>query len=44
VALIGCDQGQHLPRVFDFYPLGLHNLVLGEDANTVLRIVDTAPR
>jgi cellulose biosynthesis protein BcsQ len=43
VALIDRDQGQHLSRVFDFYPPGLNNLVLGEDPSAALRIVDTAP-
>jgi cellulose biosynthesis protein BcsQ len=43
VALIDRDQGQHLSRVLDFYPPGLQNLVLGEDAAAALRIVDTAP-
>ena len=43
VALIDKDQGQHLTRVFNFYPPGLDNLVLGEDPSAVLRIIDTAP-
>jgi len=43
VALIDRDQGQHLSRVFDFYPPGLDNLVLGEDPTCEVRIVDTAP-
>jgi cellulose biosynthesis protein BcsQ len=43
VALIDRDQGQHLSRVFDFYPPALDNLVLGEDRSAVIRIVDTAP-
>src|SRR5438045_159818 len=43
VALIDRDQGQHLSRVFDFYPPGVDNLVLGEDPRATLRIVDTAP-
>jgi len=43
VALIDRDQGHHLSRVFDFYPPGLDNLVLGEDPTCELRIVDTAP-
>src|SRR4051794_17169721 len=43
VALIDRDQGQHLSRVFDFYPPGVDNLVLGEAALAALRIVDTAP-
>jgi cellulose biosynthesis protein BcsQ len=44
VALIDRDQGQHLSRVFDFYPPpGIDNLVLGDDPAATLRIVDTAP-
>ena len=43
VALIDRDQGQHLSRVFDFYPPGVGNLVLGEDPTAALRIIDTAP-
>ena len=43
VALIDRDQGQHLSRVFDFYPPAVDNLVLGEDRSAVIRIVDTAP-
>ncbi len=43
VALIDRDQGQHLSRVFDFYPPVIGDLVLGEDPFAVLRIVDTAP-
>jgi cellulose biosynthesis protein BcsQ len=43
VALIDRDQGQHLSRVFDFYPPGIHDLVLGEDPAAAIRIVDTAP-
>ena len=43
VALIDRDQGRHLSRVFDFYPPGIGNLVLGEDSTAALRIVDTAP-
>ncbi len=43
VALIDRDQGQHLSRVFDFYPPSINNLVLGDDASATLRIVDTAP-
>jgi cellulose biosynthesis protein BcsQ len=43
VALIDRDQGQHLSRVFEFYPPDVDNLVLGEDPSAVLRIVDTAP-
>jgi hypothetical protein len=41
IALIDRDQGQHLSRVFDFYPPAVDNLVLGEDASAALRIVDT---
>jgi cellulose biosynthesis protein BcsQ len=43
VALIDRDQGQHLSRVFDFYPPGIERLVLGDDPSAALRIVDTAP-
>jgi len=43
VALIDRDQGQHLSRVFDFYPPPLPNLVLGDDRAAKVRIVDTAP-
>ncbi|MBV9327465.1 MAG: ParA family protein [Chloroflexi bacterium] len=43
VALIDRDQGRHLTRVFDFYPPGLDDLVLGEDPSAIIRIVDTAP-
>src|SRR5205823_2001261 len=43
VALIDRDQGQHLSRVFDFYPPNVDNLVLGEDRSAAMRIVDTAP-
>ncbi len=43
VALIDRDQGQHLSRVFDFYPPWVDGLVLGEDPAASLRIVDTAP-
>ena len=31
VSLIDRDQGQHLSRVFDFYPPDIDGLVLGED-------------
>ena len=31
VALIDRDHGQHLSRVFDFYPPSIDDLVLGED-------------
>src|SRR5438105_11604765 len=43
VALIDRDQGQHLSRVFDFYPPAVDDLVLGEDRSAAIRIVDTAP-
>jgi cellulose biosynthesis protein BcsQ len=43
VALIDRDQGQHLSRVFDFYPPPVNDLMLGEDRNAAVRIVDTAP-
>lgn len=43
VALVDRDQGQHLSRVFDFYPPALSNLVLGDDPAAAIRIIDTAP-
>lgn len=43
VAVIDRDQGQHLSRVFDFYPPGVDGLVLGDDPSAVIRIIDTAP-
>jgi len=43
VALIDRDQGQHLSRVFDFYPPAVDNLVMGDDATAAIRIIDTAP-
>src|SRR5437588_1906576 len=43
VSLIDRDQGQHLSRVFDFYPPAIDGLVLGEHPAATLRIVDTAP-
>lgn len=43
VALVDRDQGQHLSRVFDFYPPALSNLVLGDDPSAAIRIIDTAP-
>jgi cellulose biosynthesis protein BcsQ len=43
VALVDRDQGQHLSRVFDFYPPAVDGLVLGDDPTTTRRIVDTAP-
>lgn len=43
VALIDRDQGQHLSRVFDFYPPAVDNLVLGDDRAAAVRIIDTAP-
>jgi cellulose biosynthesis protein BcsQ len=42
-ALIDRDQGQHLSRVFDFYPPPVANLVLGDDPSAAIRIIDTAP-
>ena len=27
----------------DFYPPGVHNLVLGDDQSAAIRIIDTAP-
>jgi cellulose biosynthesis protein BcsQ len=41
VALIARDQGQHLSRVFDFYPPGVVGGFLDDAAD--VRIVDTAP-
>ena len=41
--MIDRDQGQHLSRVFGFYPPSIGDLVLGEDPSAALRIVDTAP-
>ena len=43
VALIDRDQGQHLSRIFEFYPPGVDGLVLGDQADVDLRIIDTAP-
>ena len=43
VALIDRDQGQHLSRVFDFYPPAIDNLGLGDNRSAAIRIVDTAP-
>lgn len=43
VALVDRDQGQHLTRVFNFYPPAVDNLVLGDDQSATLRIIDTAP-
>ena len=43
VALIDRDQGQHLSRVFDFYPPTVTGLALGEDPAADVRIIDTAP-
>src|SRR3954452_22000268 len=43
VALIDRDQGQHLSRVFDFYPPPVGDLVLGDDPSAAIRIIDTAP-
>ncbi|MBV8717678.1 MAG: ParA family protein [Chloroflexi bacterium] len=37
------DQGAHLSRVFDAYPLGLDNLYLGGDAPADVVLLDTAP-
>jgi cellulose biosynthesis protein BcsQ len=37
------DQGAHLTRVFDAYPLRLDNLRLGGDAPADIVILDTAP-
>src|ERR1051326_2843875 len=43
VALIVRAQGQHLSRVFDFYPPAIDGLVLGEHRSAAIRIVDAAP-
>src|SRR5258708_6284872 len=43
VALVDRDQGQHLSRVFGFYPPPIDDLVLGEDPSAAIRIIDTAP-
>src|SRR5215211_3546824 len=43
VALIDRDQGQHLSRIFDFYPPPVADLVLGGDRSAAIRIIDTAP-
>jgi cellulose biosynthesis protein BcsQ len=43
VALIDRDQGQHLSRIFEFYPPGVGGLVLGEQGDVDVRIIDTAP-
>jgi len=43
VALIDRDQGQHLSRVYGFYPPSIGDLVLGEDTSASIRIIDTAP-
>src|SRR5436305_7142359 len=43
VALIDRDQGQHLSRVLQFYPLAIDGLVLGDRDDVDVRIIDTAP-
>jgi CobQ/CobB/MinD/ParA nucleotide binding domain len=43
VALIDCDQGQHLSRIFKFCPPGVDSLVLGDQDDVDVRIIDTAP-
>jgi ParB family transcriptional regulator, chromosome partitioning protein len=42
VALIDRDQGQHLSRIFEFYPPGVDGLVLSDQGDVDVRIVDTA--
>jgi cellulose biosynthesis protein BcsQ len=43
VCLEDLDQGAHLTRVFDAFPLGLDNLRLGGSGPADLVILDTAP-
>jgi cellulose biosynthesis protein BcsQ len=45
VALIDRDQGRHLSRLLEFYPLGIDTLVLGDraDGDVDFRVIDTAP-
>lgn len=43
VALIDRDQGQHLSRIFELYPPGIHGLALGDRDDVNVRIIDTAP-
>src|SRR5918912_1538607 len=43
VALVDRDQGQHLSRIFEFFPPGVDGLVLGDQVDIDARIVDTAP-
>jgi cellulose biosynthesis protein BcsQ len=43
VALVDRDQGQHLSRIFEFYPPAVDGLVLGDRHDVDVRIIDTAP-
>jgi cellulose biosynthesis protein BcsQ len=43
VALIDRDQGQHLTRIWQFYPPGILDLELGDRDDVDIRIIDTAP-
>jgi hypothetical protein len=43
MALMDRDQGQHLSRVFDFYPPPVDGLMLGEHRSAAIRIAATAP-
>ena len=43
VALIDRDQGQHLSRIWQVYPLDIPGLDLGDNEDVDLRIIDTAP-
>jgi cellulose biosynthesis protein BcsQ len=43
VALIDRDQGQHLSRIFEFYPPTVTGLALGDRQDVDVRIIDTAP-
>jgi cellulose biosynthesis protein BcsQ len=43
VALVDSDQGQHLSRIFEFYPPNIDGLMLGDVDDADVRIIDTAP-
>jgi cellulose biosynthesis protein BcsQ len=43
VTLVDRDQGQHLSRIFEFYPPAVDGLVLGDRHDVDVRIIDTAP-
>jgi len=43
VALVDRDQGQHLSRIFEFYPPSIEGLVLSDRDDVDVRIIDTAP-